>query len=323
MYKDMADVFLIHVKKGADFMKIKFKMSINHYEHMMKALKYTAKIYKGQWSCLLDLMNESEMLDKNSSRKNLEKQMECLKEYLIQKENLNELSDIIEENCVKAASGLDNLIDEFNTLFKITKGKKMKFEMNMSDWDISLFKTAIDKIPRFQLGQWNELVNMLYPACGSLFFASQEQENCIVLFRNRICPIFAEKCIGANASFGIYSRHVNDSARVLYDLYKVFMYEDGVGGVYGYAPKQTSEDIMLPEVEFEPIGEMIYSGNDNEVFKFMEGKEDRVRYYDDKPELYVCEKEDTWMTFTPVHNGDRLLRLRNGNCKVIKKKCRK
>lgn len=234
--------------EGGEIMHVKFRMSMEHYFQLMKALQYASEIHKGDWNCLIGLMKESKMVSEDIDEKRLMNLLQKMKKTLVLDKYLNEYFQINEKHNLEEAEILKLLNQRIESSKMMRNNDCVEFEIDMTDLEIESFKRALDIITRFQLGQWDEIIQFIYPACGSSMFASDEQRKYIGSIRKEICPVFSD--ISSTSSFGIYNGLVSNNARIIYDLYKVFMCETGAGGVYKYKPKSAS-GLLLPIVEAE------------------------------------------------------------------------
>lgn len=92
---------------------------------------------------------------------------------------------------------------------------------------------------------------------------------------------------GGHFHLGIYSPTLNKDIPYSYNLFKVLMYELGVGGVYAYDVSSINED-KLPICSF-PKEEYVFKGDLNELFDFLKNSGDRIKQYvvDNKNKYYI------------------------------------
>lgn len=208
--------------------------------------------------------------------------------------------------------------DELNDLIqRMDKAAGNEFEIELTDSQIHVFCLALDLYIRIWLGQWEELYSMLrYIDVNGMplevtWFPSSEIRDRLYWYREKIVPAFAELSFGAayGASFGIHSTDLNDSIRVIYDIYKVMMYEKGSGGVYAYTPYPISDEPAC-SITFPIVRE--WDGKENLEEFLGKGK---YKYHNENGQIYAPIKENIAML---VEKGDTLLQLRNGFYRVVK-----
>ena len=118
------------------------------------------------------------------------------------------------------------------------------FAEGFKEEDIGMATRMLDLVLRIALGQWDQLYMVQRTIDDGNFFLNEEDRLIVDAIRNEY--------FGPETHFGIGSTTLSDEVRMIYDLYKVLMYENGVGGVYGYEPYALSNEV-LPTVYLTPI----------------------------------------------------------------------
>lgn len=304
---------------------IKFKLSENQLNQMIKSINVFNKILIGKWEIIDELMRENpgyqKILNSNATK-------EQAYEELIKMRN---------EVCplFKTSNGIINssintsevLINKIKAVTKKNKNNIISFNLNMNDEEIGILCNSLDIVSRIYMGQWDKFVCLLFgnkTKDGKRFFdylvCNGAEEICILQYRNRLYKQFDMDYIyGPGASYGICSLEISDNARVMYDLYKVIMYNKGAGGVHGYPPHINSKEAKLPVIEFPDIETMVFDGNIDKVVKFTENKSDEPitrKMIVEDGDLYVKTGENF---YTLVVKGDKLIKKYNKTF-IVKKK---
>lgn len=118
------------------------------------------------------------------------------------------------------------------------------FTEGFKEENIGMATRMLDLVLRIALGQWDQLYMVQRTIDGGNFFLDEEDRLIVDAMRN--------KYFGKETHFGIGSTTLSDEVRMIYDLYKVLMYENGAGGVYGYEPYALSNEV-LPTVYLTPV----------------------------------------------------------------------
>lgn len=188
--------------------------------------------------------------------------------------NLTKNQKVAFTNAIKAANNLykGNITEAFNYIFdsKISKnqceelknilaGEHYIFEVkdvildtvdNMIDTEKHIFKLcdALDLVIRIALGQWNELINI--NKNNKILFMEDKLEAKVFLLRDSISFYKDNNISGRSASLGIGSDALIPDIKIIYDIFKTLMFENGAGGCYAYEPTAFSDEpkpiIKLP-----------------------------------------------------------------------------
>lgn len=177
----------------------------------------------------------------------------------IRVDKIDDLYDLITENKNVCIPDID-----YDISMNIDT-KNNKFEAIINDSDVADICNDLDLVIRIWIGQWEEFskvknklktVNKKEKLEKSLNFDSN-----INNIRNVIIPLFDKEEISTNGYLSIHFKGIDDKVRVIYDIYKTIMFENGAGGVYAYKPDQTSV-YKLPIVEFEPTDILLFKSKD-------------------------------------------------------------
>lgn len=116
-----------------------------------------------------------------------------------------------------------------------------------------------------------------------------------------------------NVSFGIYSPYIKDDIRIIYDLYKIFMYELGYKGVYGYTPDPISKHINT-HLQITSDKDQIIYANKLSLEKFLE-KIGPDNYIIDNNIIYIL-KSDRYTKYYMIYDKNMVV-LKKYNGKII------
>lgn len=118
------------------------------------------------------------------------------------------------------------------------------FTEDFKEENIGMATRMLDLVLRIALGQWDQLYMVQRTIDNGNFFLNEEDRLIVDAMRNEY--------FGAETHFGIGSTTLSDEVRMIYDLYKVLMYENGTGGVYNFQPYALSDEV-LPTVYLTPV----------------------------------------------------------------------
>ena len=281
-------------------MIIKFKIHRNHYQMILKSLDTMKKIIMGEWTVIADVLRNNTFDEDKKSLIRDDKEFVDSKMIKLR----NRLYPLYEDNepylemnpYLKHIYELENKFSEI----KINNSDSIKeFEMNLDENHIATLKKAADLYIRVALTQIEEISMLMFNTRtkdGKLyyvkgFFLEYEEHNMI---HDTLVEISNPAYMGTHdclflsrgASFGIHSDNVDDNVRILYDFYKVLMYESGEKGVYGYKPRTVSKTLdVYPYVIFPIVDGMTYIGEDDYFNKFTNGEYKHV--YEDNNKIYL------------------------------------
>ena len=173
-----------------------------------------------------------------------------------------DIGNSVDEICHKLClMPLNRMTDEFKTeLNKVVIRDSKKFSMKNMSKEISetLFTDKfiedeehlkfvaemLDIVIRMAGGQWEMLYHIQSTVDRGALFLSQEDRKTLERLK--------DEYFGTDYYFGINSITLNDDVRVIYDFYKVWMFEMGAGGCYSYDVYPLSKE-KLPVIHFKPI----------------------------------------------------------------------
>ena len=174
-----------------------------------------------------------------------------------------------------------------------------------SNSNLRLVAEMVDLVIRLAGGQWEHLGAIQRSIGKDVFFLSQEDR----IQLDTIKDVY----FGKDYYFGINSITLKDEIRVIYDFYKVWMFEMGVGGVYGYDVFPLSKE-QLPTIEFKPKNVWKITGEEDLdlIYASLKEKEEDDNVYPDKYFKVT--------NYTSIHPqpGDTLIQKKNNFFKIIK-----
>lgn len=198
---------------------------------------------------------------------------------------------------------------------------KITITMELTSNQLTQLMKALDFTSRIYCGQWDNICSLMFENTtedGNHMYSSMsadiKTEHDICELRNKICPEFETDNIWTSSSYGINNKKISDNARVIYDLYKEFMYSNGASGVYGYKPSPISKE-PAPIIKFPDIDEIIWTGeNVSDMLKFLNTD---ISHFYANGKYYVNEKDyENGNTFFPIEIGDIIAKKWNGNCYI-------
>lgn len=159
----------------------------------------------------------------------------------------------------------------------------------------------LDVVLRIAIGQWDQLcqVQNTIGDCDT-YFLSLEDRIEIEKIRNDF--------IGEENYFGIGSETLSDEVRMIYDFYKVWMYEMGAGGCYSFEPFAFSGE-LLPTITFKPqkTWDIVDENNIDYILKDL-NEEQRKGAELDNGYSYFKSSDHIWLH--PL-KGEKLILKRN------------
>lgn len=241
---------------------------------------------------------------------------------------------LLDEVRYKITGPFPDLKDVFNPDEVTLKRIKEKFE-KVLDQDImileftpeeaNVFSKALDFPYRVASGQWDMFGTWLYnlkdkdgKAIIESYFVDIPNG---AEYRNAIIRPFGDKEVPYNASFGIMSHMFTEKARILYDVYKAFMYEECGIGVHGYKPNKAEQtDDPMPRVEteitflFECTEELLKPETTDALMfrEFSELARPLKKFDGYEGELFVPVSEKIGTLYNPLKIGDKVYLKKNG-----------
>ena len=166
-------------------------------------------------------------------------------------------------------------------------------------------ENMLDLVLRISLGQWEELNQVVFSNDVKFFMDEEDKKELEKIKINYF---------GAPIGFGIGSTMLKNDVRILYDFYKVLMYEMGEGGVYSYDVIPMSKE-NLPLIEFKPKKSW-YITKEEDLLKIYNELTDKERKNADL-EGYFRTSDNVFINPRP---GETLILKKNGLFKVIQGK---
>lgn len=293
-------------------MQIKFKMNNEHYVNMLEALDFTYRLYLGDFMPIITILRRN--CDKEVHIINDdEKAREIIDDFKYNAfplfHKINSENDIINPNI--------NIIQELKMEFLNLgeyKGKEVNVKLDMNKDEIEVLKKSLDIITRLYIGQIDELFSLLFDntlATGERFSKSYIPGN---KERAWISVLLGKIVVGKSVTefhYGIFNPHVDNRARILYDIYKVLMYESGVKGCYCFKPTAACE-LALPKIKF-PSEKMVVE-KISDVYSFVDDIRDLHQVdselYLNIEKLYTSIRIDIGDTIYKKYNGKYLVKKR-------------
>lgn len=307
-------------------MLLTFKTYKIQYDMIIKSLKTTKKIILGDWSVIGDILSEN-IFGKNRESILIDDKEKINKEMIMMRDEVCSVFKNVnmEEILNPELKYIKSLLHKFNSIKIIKTDDMISFEIYITDKELRILKYAMDLHIRIALGQIEETARWI---CGNstekiekfydYVFLSEEERRAISLHLTNIAnPKFknSENYIfrSTGVSFGIFSKEVNDDIRKLYDVYKVLMFESGCGGVYGYKPSKSSNELdKLPMIYFPIKDAMTFKGEDEYFLDFVQN----AKYHKDDDKIYLPYDENLSIL---LEYGDKIFKKYN-NWFVIEKK---
>lgn len=229
---------------------------------------------------------------------------------------------------------ITDLKNVYNPYESVLRGIKHKFLevydkklmiLELSAEEANVLSKVLDFPYRVASGQWDMFGTWLYglkdkdgKSIVNEYFVDIPNG---AEYRNAIIRPFADKRLSYNSSFGIMSHMFTEKARILYDVYKAFMYEECGIGVHEYKPRKAEHtDDPMPKVEteieflFECTEELLKPQNTDELmFREFSERARPLRKFDGYDgELFVPVSEEIGTLYSPLKVGDRVFLKKNG-----------
>lgn len=188
-----------------------------------------------------------------------------------------------------------------------------KYTISNIDKDqMDLLCKAMDFYIRIVLGQMEKIPMLIknnIENANTIDPFSKEMD----YIRSKITSVYEEHGVPDTGSLGIYAPAINEKVRVLYDMYKVLMYERGASGVYGFKPSPIAKEYH-DQIEVGCNDEVLieYDG-DLEGLKKAIGDDNVKEFRDDPGVFYVKNGEYSWRKLT---EGLKIRKKHNGEIEV-------
>lgn len=220
------------------------------------------------------------------------KDMDYVKGY---ENNIKELNETI--ICNEVDSSLISLLNE--AIFIIEEGSQTRYRISKEVFETICL--TVEKVMRFWLGDWGKMIpsfNLDIP-----------------YYRDKILNIYREYGIPLYGNLGIYNHMAKDDIRVLYLLFKDYMYETYADGAYDEICQ--IDGIERIKIVF-PYKEIIIFSSLEEIKQYMleVNTERRSSFLSDNHKKIVEDKGYYFPLFSNTYRkvvpGDRIHRKING-----------
>lgn len=269
-------------------MEIELHISSNQKNKACKAVKYAISLLSGDWTILLDILKENAFTFEDVNIKNSEDILVGLQE------EFSYLQENYHEETIKNIASYSNIVK----IIENTKGRDIII-LNENECDD--LAHCLDVVSRLYAGQWDEIL-----ALYNRF--EYDGNNSFLEVRNKLSKDYRKL---GHGSFGIYSKEVSNDMRIMYDIFKVIMYEKGAGGVYAYKPKKTSSE-PLPVIIYPKISYLFES--EKGLLDFLDTEKEKLRKFADSDDFYIQTGE---YTFQKINFGDTIIKRYNGNIEIV------
>ncbi|MGN1406184.1 MAG: hypothetical protein ACI4WM_07915 [Erysipelotrichaceae bacterium] len=252
-----------------------------------------------QKALLLNVLKVAKAFYEGSSEKLIEfvkngfnKDMDYVKGY---ENNIKELNETI--ICNEVDSSLISLLNE--AIFIIEEGSQTRHRISKEVFETICL--TVEKVMRFWLGDWGKMIpsfNLDIP-----------------YHRDKILNIYREYGIPLYGNLGIYNHMAKDDIRVLYLLFKDYMYETYADGAYDEICQ--IDGIERIKIVF-PYKEIIIFSSLEEIKQYMleVNTERRSSFLSDNHKKIVEDKGYYFPLFSNTYRkvvpGDRVYRKING-----------
>lgn len=321
-------------KEKGKALKVTFDFSLEHYENMMEALAFTKALLVGDFYPIITILRRNTFEGRPFIIQDESNINEALNEFKSKAfplfSHLASIHEIVNpdirvlENLYKKLSHIKTL--NLNLFVEAHTNKKnaymnMKFEVVLDDEELNVLKKSLNVIARIYTGQIQQVFSLMYDNTlkyGERFYQylvpTPYAEDVCVSLLNKI--VDKGVCKNPNSTimniryYGIFNKEVHNNARILYDLYKVLMYESGEPRIYALKPKSAS-GLVLPTIIFPYT--FLEVKDKNDCYSFVDNPTD-LRLIDG--ELYLDVEQE--YTSVRIDVGDTIYKKYNGKYLVKK-----
>lgn len=311
-------------------MKIKFILTKNQIHEVMRSLNVTIWLFNQDWEQAFNALHSYAFnSDNNHLDVNFKNKVEEFQNALY---NANQYKPGELDIDTNVRRQLENLELTFEDAYNNTRdsNEPLPVFLNLSLLSLNLLKLSLETTLRIALGQWDNLGLILEQITDNrgkevypYYFCNDPIVN---YYRNRILPVYDKIGHKAGSTFSIRSEDISEPIRILYEVYKVLLYEWKPIGVNTYPPVKTANnDEPLPVIEFPSLYMLTYDGDYEHAVEKL--STDTTPFICRKPML-VENNDDTTDVFLPIDNpacstycrldeGDKIYRKLNGYYVVV------
>lgn len=310
-----------------------FDLSLNQATALMDAFSFCEKIYDLNWEdAFMQLFSYSfPYFDGDIFLENWKEQLHKMMKYMMSEEvdDFNTIQKPYHDKLVV----LQKKFDFCKSIHELDDQPKhpirYKFLVDLTDDELRMLADVLDLPYRIACGQWEHLRTCL--AKMKTTDGNDLADYCITSdskideYKSKIVHVYDKFSSSYGVSYGIMNEELNDKHRVIYDIYKTFMYEYNCHGVHGSAPYKTeNSNDKMPGVSLPLTYITTFNGDDIGMEKLLNesttNPDRKIKRFNDAPRmLFVPVKERVGTLYVGLQNDDKIYQRVNGYYVVIHK----